>query len=334
MKNKILLQVLAGALIIPLLVLTAVTIAQAETKAYVSATTGNPYPPEKSKAEDIQRAKEYENRKQAGIWKREDLVYGVKRALPNDTDNDGMPDTWEDAHGLNKNNPGDAWLDPDGDMVVNLFEYQLNSGPADPNTPPFVTVTSAGALENALDNVSPGTNIKVAGGTYYINYITRSEKIIMIQGGWKSDFSQRDLSKYPTTLDGNMEDEILYFSIGSGQPIIILDGLHFVRGAGHFGALNLLAKETTFMRTSILNCSFAESSGSSYGAVLRMNNWHSSESDRTIANTLITGNLASGIYAQITEGTQSRWRIINTTIADNQNGGGDNGYGIESFTLA
>ncbi len=43
-----------------------------------------------------------------------------------DTDKDGMPDSWETAHGLNPNDPADGSLDRDGDGYTNVEEF-LNS---------------------------------------------------------------------------------------------------------------------------------------------------------------------------------------------------------------
>ena len=40
-----------------------------------------------------------------------------------DTDNDGMPDAWEKANGLNPNDPGDAILDCNGDGYTNIEKY-------------------------------------------------------------------------------------------------------------------------------------------------------------------------------------------------------------------
>jgi hypothetical protein len=40
-----------------------------------------------------------------------------------DTDNDNIPDYWEDDHGLDKNDPNDAGADVDGDKLTNLEEY-------------------------------------------------------------------------------------------------------------------------------------------------------------------------------------------------------------------
>lgn len=47
-------------------------------------------------------------------------------AAPVDSDNDGMPDTWETAHGLNPHDPSDANADRDHDGYTNVEEY-LNS---------------------------------------------------------------------------------------------------------------------------------------------------------------------------------------------------------------
>jgi len=52
-----------------------------------------------------------------------------------DSDDDGMPDFWEDKYGLNKNNPDDANEDMDGDDYANLQEFQTSSDPTDPESP-------------------------------------------------------------------------------------------------------------------------------------------------------------------------------------------------------
>lgn len=47
-----------------------------------------------------------------------------------DTDGDGMPDAWEDAHGLNRF-VNDANLDPDQDGFTNYQEYLAGTDPHD-----------------------------------------------------------------------------------------------------------------------------------------------------------------------------------------------------------
>lgn len=48
-----------------------------------------------------------------------------------DTDEDGMPDVWESANGLNQNSAGDAALDGDTDGLSNLREYLAGTLPND-----------------------------------------------------------------------------------------------------------------------------------------------------------------------------------------------------------
>jgi hypothetical protein len=67
-----------------------------------------------------------------------------------DSDGDGLPDTWEIAHGLNPNsavgNDG-ASGDPDADGATNLQEFQAGTDPQDSDSvPPPVPVAAAWAL--------------------------------------------------------------------------------------------------------------------------------------------------------------------------------------------
>jgi hypothetical protein len=47
-----------------------------------------------------------------------------------DTDNDGMPDWWEEKYGLNPEDPTDATEDTDGDSYTNSKEYEIGTNPA------------------------------------------------------------------------------------------------------------------------------------------------------------------------------------------------------------
>jgi len=53
-----------------------------------------------------------------------------------DTDQDGMPDSWEDTYGLNPEDDKDALEDLDLDGYSNLREYRGGSDPTDHNSHP------------------------------------------------------------------------------------------------------------------------------------------------------------------------------------------------------
>jgi hypothetical protein len=61
-----------------------------------------------------------------------------------DTDGDGMPDWWELAHGLNRNDPSDANRDDDGDGFTNLQEYLAGTDPANPAS--CLAITACGLV--------------------------------------------------------------------------------------------------------------------------------------------------------------------------------------------
>jgi len=48
-----------------------------------------------------------------------------------DRDDDGMLDEWELMHGLDPADPSDAWIDSDGDTVLNLDEFLARTDPND-----------------------------------------------------------------------------------------------------------------------------------------------------------------------------------------------------------
>jgi len=251
-----------------------------------------------------------------------------------DTDDDGMSDAWESANGLNPNDPSDAWTDPDGDYVINLFECQLSSDPNSPSTPAVVTVSAGEDVEAAIGSATTGQLIRVEGGTYNVNCITFSPKTIMIQGGWNSNFTHRDLGATPTIFDGQSLGEVLYFSFSTGTNSVILDGLTLTNGEGSSGALNMTAQGTSTMKWSVMNCTIVDSESTfDFGGATHILHWDGSQSDVFVINSIIANNSSSGMYNQTTETAVGRWKVINSDITNNQSLDASEGYGIEGFTL-
>ncbi len=85
-------------------------------------------------------------------------------AAQQDSDNDGMPDWWEDANGLDKQNGGDALTDLNGNGVNNLGEYEAGTDPNHDSTLPLLVTreviaysesTSLVLLETADSDSTP-----------------------------------------------------------------------------------------------------------------------------------------------------------------------------------
>ncbi len=72
---------------------------------------------------------------------------------PVDTDGDGIPDWWEEQFGLNKQDPADAALDPDGDGLSNLVELRSGYDPTQDSRQPALATTEILAYAGGITGV-------------------------------------------------------------------------------------------------------------------------------------------------------------------------------------
>lgn len=125
-----------------------------------------------------------------------------------DSDNDGIPDWWEMAHGMDQQSSGDALLDPDGDGRNNLAEYLANTDPNKDSRVPklhtsevvaYAESTSVVLLETLdIDSTASQLTYTVTGvpdsGALYLRNVQASPASPdrLIQTG--STFSQDDVN--------------------------------------------------------------------------------------------------------------------------------------------
>jgi hypothetical protein len=136
-----------------------------------------------------------------------------------DSDEDGMPDSFENQYGLNPNDPLDAGYDNDSDGLTNLEEYQAGTVPTDPDTdddlivdgsdycPLTLPVRIAGTsnyfflLQTAYDNAVNMDLIKSHIATLTGDFNINAAKTVTLEGGYECDYAT---STGNTTVIGNM----------------------------------------------------------------------------------------------------------------------------------
>ncbi len=87
---------------------------------------------------------------------------GVLPAAPTgDRDQDGMPDEWESAYGLDPDNPGDATLDRDNDGFPNRAEFLAGTDPTNSGSRLALNVTRSGATTTLNLQAVPGKTYSI-----------------------------------------------------------------------------------------------------------------------------------------------------------------------------
>jgi len=95
----------------------------------------------------------------------------IRSAAAADSDGDGLPDSYELANGLNKDDPNDAAQDADGDRMINLHEYFAGTNPQNSNSVFRIT---------RFDRLSNDLVLSFLGGTGKIYAIERGTNLPVV----------------------------------------------------------------------------------------------------------------------------------------------------------
>src|SRR5262249_54469624 len=92
---------------------------------------------------------------------------------PADTDGDGIPDAWENAHSLNPDDSNDGQIDSDHDGATNFQEYVANTDPHETNSVFRITT----ALHD-LNNRNLVTWTSTGGTRYRVQFVDRQSSAL------------------------------------------------------------------------------------------------------------------------------------------------------------
>jgi hypothetical protein len=90
------------------------------------------------------------------------LTFDLELPMSNyDGDYDKIPDWWEAQNGLCYTNEADAFADPDGDWIDNLWEYRLELDPQVYNTNNYAFADAMRAVDSRIEGIEPFNAIKI-----------------------------------------------------------------------------------------------------------------------------------------------------------------------------
>jgi hypothetical protein len=245
-----------------------------------------------------------------------------------------MPSAWEFHRDLNTSDPKDAWSDPDQDGVCNLFEYMLGTHPQDPSQPTFLRYDGRQPLDVFIRNAPRGVVLQIPEGQYELNYLHDIQDRVprlMIQGGWNSDFSERDICLYPTTLDGTGQGPVFDYSISvDNSAALILDGFKIQNGKGEAVRFKSFRNK---VQLAIANSQIINHEVAPQEAVITFEDGpFTIISDFVLVNSLVAGNKGTAI--QVNQfAAHTNLKILHCLVTDNHfsssdPGGVFSGYGI------
>jgi hypothetical protein len=117
-----------------------------------------------------------------------------------DTDQDGMPDEFENLHGLDMSEPADAAIDGDGDGVSNRDEYNAGTDPGDPEDYLAVETLALGAGATVTFNAASNK-------TYTVQYTDALDSELWMK---LRDVAAHATNHVETILDPNFREERYY----------------------------------------------------------------------------------------------------------------------------
>ncbi|MEM7393320.1 MAG: hypothetical protein AAF492_13330, partial [Verrucomicrobiota bacterium] len=125
-----------------------------------------------------------------------------------DSDNDGLPDSWEIAYGLNPSDPTDCELDPDGDGHLNIQEYWADTHPLE---------AASILMLKGLTGGETGKSVLWIGGINVTQYIESSTHM---DGPWTTILTNRPPTPITNTFfypEATGQAPLRYFRIRVDQ---------------------------------------------------------------------------------------------------------------------
>jgi len=216
-----------------------------------------------------------------------------------DTDGDGMPDGWETANGFDPGDPTDATRDADGDLLLNVEEYEFGADPQHAASPAFIYVDDDNAGDPAQDGTAAhpyasiqaaiaaataAAVVKVLPGTY-------NEAVVMADGVWLIGSGAEC-----TTIDAQDAGEAVFLD---GVTDGLVAGFTLTTSGSNYPALRSLDSTVT-----VRHCS---ATASKHGIGIGQTG------SAQIVACLIADNVLNGVWESVVTDIE----LINCTIADN-----------------
>jgi len=243
-----------------------------------------------------------------------------------DSDNDGMPNVWEISNGLDECDPTDAFCDPDGDQVINLFEFQLQTdlyNDAEPKTIEVTPQTTEAEFNSHIrQSLNETTYIRMQEGNY--NYSSElgafdSATRLMIQGGWDTAFENYDPFSQVTNLRNGSDLSVIQLRVGEVGLIstFIMDGVTISNVPFQAGAVTLQPTDGDSY-FSFYNCDFYDN-GRDIDISLFGDQVNKTEilncsfgSNNPTINPIGTGQGIVRVF--LNDRAQSDWRVLHTSM--------------------